>query len=178
MLTVCLLLLSAHWLVSGWSIPSASCSISTKISACCGGGCHSRSGDVKYDLFISGAGTLGSLVGEQYLTAHPQARVVAETSGSSRHAALSKLGLECRLRSSRADECLDGCAKNVVIAIPPSAAPNYAEEVEAACRLWAGPEQGGKIVFTSSVGVNGDPDGVTVNEDSAVADGPRAQRYF
>lgn len=129
----------------------------------------------KYDLWISGAGTLGSMIAERYRAIHPAASIVAETATNNRHNRLSSLGIKCKLRESRNNEDSKS-AKNVIISIPPSVALDYAKEVSDACELWAGPENGGKLIFTSSVGVYGDPDGVTVDESSPVANNPRSQR--
>lgn len=64
-------------------------------------------------------------------------------------------------------------AKNVVITLPPSSSPgSYTQEIQEACRLWAGPESGGKIVFSSSTAVYGESIGKLsqINEDSPLDD--------
>lgn len=48
--------------------------------------------------------------------------------------------------------------------MPPSSAVNYVDELNAACRLWAGALGNGSLVFTSSIGVYGESFGNIVNE--------------
>jgi len=67
------------------------------------------------------------------------------------------------LRSARCTEN-ELSARHVLIALPPSSAVNYVDELNAACRLWAGPLGNGSLVFTSSIGVYGESFGNIVNE--------------
>ncbi len=131
-----------------------------------------------HDVWISGAGTLGSIVADVYRLKHPIANIVAETATNYRHAGLFANGIDCRLRDRRSSSDL-GTAKNVVISIPPSVSVDYAKEVSAACDIWSGPTHGGKLIFTSSLGVYGDPDGAVVDEKSHVENNnPRSKRYY
>lgn len=99
---------------------------------------------------------------KQWRSLFPGSRVIAETSTSTRHEELARLGAEPRLRSDRsaADEF---SARNVLICIPPSGSQDYEEELSSGFRVWAGP-QTGNLVFTSSTVVYGDSFGNTVNE--------------
>jgi nucleoside-diphosphate-sugar epimerase len=134
-----------------------------------------------HDLWIVGAGNLGSRIAKHYRSrdSGSPAQIVTEVSRSQhRLLELADCGFQSRLRESRSAVLDVKSSKDVVICIPPSmTAPQtaYSEEVAAACDLWMGPAGGGKLVFTSSVGVYGDVDG-TVDEQSLPAlQSPRAQ---
>ncbi len=72
-----------------------------------------------------------------------------------------------------------GCARNVVICIPPSTSlsgENYEREVQQGMLLWAGEGCGGRAVFTSAISVYGEASSRRVQENSPVdASNPRAQ---
>ena len=119
--------------------------------------------DLKYDLWVVGAGTLGQIAAEQYKKRHPGSCVVAETKSVMRHDSMRAAGLTPRLREGR-DEVDHKKAKSVIISLPPSSTEIYLEELNHATRLWAGPAGGGKLVFTSSTVVYGDSFGNKVTE--------------
>ena len=126
--------------------------------------------NVKTDLWVVGAGTLGSLAAKQWRAKFPSAKVVAETLTTTRHAEFTAVGIDARTRSSRNDDNtseLDRSAKNVLICFPPSTTASTQEffgELAEACRLWAGPLGGGRLLYTSSTAVYGDSHGNTVTE--------------
>lgn len=121
--------------------------------------------NIQYDLWIAGAGTLGEIICKAYKNKFPDARIVAETLSTSRHDRLSGLGAEPRLREQRSESDFK-TARNLVIAIPPSAsAKAYVDLISDASQLWAGPLGGGTMVFTSSLAVYGDSHGNIVNEE-------------
>ena len=118
-----------------------------------------------------GAGTLGTLVAKQWLDKYPSDRVVAETRSTSRHAEFAAMGVSARTRDDRRDKDvaaeLARSAKNVLICFPPSAGSStqeFFEELADACRLWAGPLGGGRLLYTSSTAVYGDSHGNNVTE--------------
>ncbi len=76
---------------------------------------------------------------------------------------MKTLGVLTSLRSERSIED-EVSARNVLIALPPSSANDYIEELHTATRIWAGPLGKGRLVFTSSIGVYGDSIGNIVNE--------------
>lgn len=119
--------------------------------------------NIKYDLWVVGAGTLGSIAAKIWKNHFPDARVHAETKTTSRHEYLQSLDVSCSLRSDRstADE---KCARNVLIALPPSSSADYIDEINVACRIWGGSLGNGNLVYTSSIGVYGDSIGNIVNE--------------
>jgi hypothetical protein len=120
--------------------------------------------DIRYDMWIVGAGTLGREVVKLYKEKYPLAKIVSETATNSSHEYLQSLGAIPRLRNERSDEELFK-SKNVLICIPPSAkGDDYITEISLACGLWAGPLGGGQLVFTSSTAVYGDAFGFIVNE--------------
>lgn len=55
----------------------------------------------KTDLWIVGAGTLGSLVAKQWMCDNPNAKVIAETLTTANHDILRGYGVIPRLRSDR-----------------------------------------------------------------------------
>ncbi len=119
--------------------------------------------NLKYDLWVVGAGTLGNIIGNEWKKLYPNSNVIMETKTNKRHDEYKNSNLIPKLRSERTEE--DSVkSKNVVICIPPSAADDYLEEINDACRLWAGVEGGGKLVFTSSISVYGESIGNIVNE--------------
>jgi hypothetical protein len=119
--------------------------------------------NMKHDLWIVGAGTLGEIVCRQYKEQFPTSSVIAETLTPTRHPSLLSLGVEPRLRESRS-ESDHKSAKDVVIALTPSSCSDYVGAINDAIRLWAGPIGGGSLVFTSSLAVYGDSNGNIVNE--------------
>ncbi len=126
------------------------------------------------DLWVCGAGTLGQLVCEQYKKHYPSATVVGETNTAKRHDYLSSIGVLARERGTRSEKDFQS-AKNLVICIPPTGIDNYANEIRETIKVWKGPSHGGKLVFTSSVGVYGETNGLTVDEETSVdRNSPRA----
>ena len=119
--------------------------------------------NMKYDLWVAGAGTLGEIVCRLYKEKYPDAKVVAETATTNRHDRLQSYGVMCKVRSTRNEEDVKS-ARNLIIAFPPSSAADYAAEVSEATRLWAGPMTGGTMAFTSSSAVYGDSEGNIVDE--------------
>lgn len=123
---------------------------------------------LKYDLWIVGAGVLGEEIIKQWKTKFPMSTIVAETKSSLKHQSLSQLGCIPSLREDRNSSNTVGCARNVIIALPPSAckgSTEHIEELTEACRLWAGPKSGGGLLFTSSIGVYGESLGNIVDEN-------------
>lgn len=122
-----------------------------------------------HDLWIVGAGTLGTLIADIWQEMFPGMSIVTETRTDTRHESYLQTGKVPRLRSER-NEADYKSAKHVIIAIPPSAggakggSPGYLEEINEAQFLWAGPESGGTLTYTSSIGVYGDSLGNIVNE--------------
>jgi nucleoside-diphosphate-sugar epimerase len=97
----------------------------------------------------------------------PKSSICGETKSINRHDEFKTFGIEPKLRDDRnVDD--EGSAKNLLICIPPSAAKLYDEELNESVRLWAGPASGGKLVFTSSIGIYGDSNGNTVTENFRV----------
>ena len=141
------------------------------------------------DLWVVGAGILGSLAAKQYRSLYPNAKIIAETRTEASHADLLEAGITPRLRSDRSQED-DFCARNVLISLPPSSlktAEEYQEELAASCRLYNSnqynsavtekrAEEEGNLVFTSSTVVYGDSFGNTVNETFRVDS--RSSRSF
>eukprot|EP01031_Cornospumella_fuschlensis_P025569 gene25569-30873_t len=130
----------------------------------------SGDGDGLVDLWIVGAGTLGELVAKQYKQQYPEARIVAETSSTTRHATYAEMGVTPRLRSARSARD-DGSARHVLICIPPSQSEDYGAEVARGCRLWHGATPSG-LLFTSSVAVYGEADRKAVGEDTPLPSPP------
>eukprot|EP01038_Epipyxis_sp_PR26KG_P011506 gene11506-15412_t len=127
--------------------------------------------NLKYDLWIVGAGTLGEYVIKQYKAMFPDAVVVAETSTTTRHTSLLSqfpTNLQVRLKENRSEIIDAKSAKNVIICFPPSQSKEFVDEISSACRIWAGSVAGGNLVYSSSIGVYGDSIGNTVNEDFRV----------
>jgi hypothetical protein len=119
----------------------------------------------RYDLWVVGAGTLGQEILSQLDILKSKLRVAAENHDESRNIAITDYGAEHKLRHQRsAADC--GCARNVVICIPPSV-DNYVEEIRAATLLWAGADCNGGLIYTSSIGIYGDTSG-TIDEDSHI----------
>ncbi|CAM9984036.1 unnamed protein product, partial [Phaeothamnion confervicola] len=126
------------------------------------------------DLYIVGAGYLGILVGQEWRTAFPRAKVFGETRSEARHEELQVAGITPTLRAARS-----GAEKfpNVVFCAAPSGNLDYAGEVAAAAHdLWDGT---GNLVFTSSGGIYQETDGsAPTTEDSPVSDSPRATKLL
>jgi predicted dinucleotide-binding enzyme len=119
------------------------------------------------DLWVVGAGVLGEEVARKFQKNFPVSAIVCETSSTRKHERFEASGFVAKLRGQRSSDDF-GVAKNLVISIPPSSSNDYVSEVRDALQLWAGPSSGGSVVFTSSVGVYGEADGITVNEESPV----------
>jgi len=116
----------------------------------------------KYDLWIAGAGTLGTIAAKLWIEENPNDVVIAETKTTNRHEELLSLGVIPRLRENRNETVEARLARNVLICLPPSGAANYESELASVCVLWSGPMIG-NLVFTSSTVVYGDQSN-TVNE--------------
>jgi len=127
------------------------------------------------DLLVYGAGHLGRLIGERWLRAHPNARVVGVTSTDESHAELVALGLEVR----KVDELGTDKFSRVVFAVPPSKANMYHKSIEFALSCWSPsvrPRQSSdSFVFTSSGGVLAEDESGVVDESSPVSDSLRAR---
>jgi hypothetical protein len=123
----------------------------------------SHNPSINHDVWIVGAGTLGELVIRGLRSESTAFKIIGETKTSEEKRAVTDLGAEHRVRDARTRED-EGSARNVVICLPPSCAKDYTEEVHAATRLWAGPQGGGNLVFTSSIGVYGESSGNVVDE--------------
>lgn len=121
-----------------------------------------RRDNIRHDLWIVGAGTLGSLIVKELRISSRKMRIIAETLQDDKQA-LTDLGAEHKLRQNR-HTTDDGTAKSVVICIPPSSSQNYTDEIHQAASLWAGPEGGGNLIYTSSIGVYGESLGNIVDE--------------
>jgi len=120
--------------------------------------------NVCHDLWVVGAGTLGSMAVQEWMATYPGSKVVAETRTEARHAELARLGVTPRLRSQRSEEDRR-TARYVLICMPPSASTdNYIGEIHDSCGLWAGPLGQGHLAFTSSTAVYGESNGNTVDE--------------
>jgi hypothetical protein len=121
------------------------------------------------DLWIVGAGCLGTLVVKEWVSSK-LGTVVAETKTSTRHGELKAMGAIPRLRSERSEEADVLCARNVLVCVPPSSHPEgqeYSHELFLASRLWAGRSYG-RFMFTSSTAVYGESNGNVVTEDFRV----------
>lgn len=127
--------------------------------------------NIKTDLYVVGAGTLGSIAAQKWKELFPSSKIIAETRTTSRHSDFAAYGIEARTREQRlqpadAAQC-ERSAKNVLICFPPSSTGGTQDlfaELAEACRLWAGPQGGGTLLYTSSTAVYGDSHGNTVTE--------------
>ena len=81
--------------------------------------------------------------------------VVGITKTSNNHQSiLEKVGNSDRFSVKTGDECKGQKFQNVVFCAPPSGFEDYPSAVEeAVSNLWAGPDEGGAFVFTSSGGM-------------------------
>lgn len=139
----------------------------------------------KYDLWIVGAGTLGSLIAEEWIRKNPGSKVVAETMSSRGHLSLLELGAIPKLRSARSE--LDKySAKNVVVCIPPYSrsgeTSNYLEEIALSADLRSiasgqtlGYGMGITLMISSTTVYGEEVDGV-VTEESPIDRGSRSSR--
>jgi hypothetical protein len=126
-----------------------------------GGVCEEEGEDqFRHDLWIVGAGKLGTLVAQEWRRRHPHSAIVMETLTEARHPRLRDLGFEPRLRRERSTSDWYS-AHNVLISFPPSSCANASAEVAEAARLWVGAElegdvrypELGLVLLTSSSGV-------------------------
>lgn len=101
------------------------------------------------DLLIIGAGDLGYLLGSQWRSLHPDARITAETRTSKTHDRLHAAGLTPVLESDTPRTL----APNVVFCIPPPKISNYIDLVRAATERRATPNS--RFIFISSTSVHG-----------------------
>lgn len=128
-----------------------------------------------HDLWVVGAGTLGEIVCRKYKERNPNANIVGETTTERNHQHLDSIGVIPIKSSQRSAGDLQS-ANNLVISIPPSSCPDYAGAVSEAIKYWVGPQYGGSLVFTSSVGVYGDYSGRVVDEFSPLdSESPRSK---
>jgi hypothetical protein len=139
----------------------------------------------RHDLWVAGAGTLGSTVLSRWKgSLSGTRRLVGETRTNSRMDDLLKMGVKHKLRSDRCDADI-GSADNVLISFPPGPSlsdEEYLKEVTSACAVWrksAANDNHGKLVLISSTAVYGSPGDVFVNEKSPVDVGgsSRVQTY-
>lgn len=136
--------------------PSVLPTVSSKIN------CVPRTIAIKHDVWVVGCGTLGEIVLSLLLRSNPL-KIVAETMSYKRAESLLSMGVRHRLREQRTFDD-EETAKTVIICLPPSSSTNYTEEIHEATRLWAGPDGGGNLIYTSSIAVYGDAIGNTVTE--------------
>jgi hypothetical protein len=99
-------LLLTPWFISGYMTPNMWISASkTNLKIKGGQQCATKSmfekRIPKYDLWIVGAGTLGTLVAQDWIHKFPGAKVVAETRTTSNHKDLKDFGAIPRIRSER-----------------------------------------------------------------------------
>jgi hypothetical protein len=124
------------------------------------GQCEGAEEQFHHDLWVVGAGTLGTLVAQEWRRRHPHSAIVMETMTETRHPRLRDLGFEPRLRRDRSASDWYS-AHNVLISFPPSSCVNASSEVSEAARLWVGSELDGDVrypelglvLLTSSSGV-------------------------
>lgn len=121
------------------------------------------------DLFLAGAGTLGTLVGKAWRARHPKSNILAETATAARHEELLRAGITPRRR----EEPSPSAFPNVLFCVPPSPATDYSAEIRRALGLWNG---AGALLFTSSTSVYAEEHGAIVTERSTLAANPRARR--
>ncbi|GAB5360370.1 hypothetical protein AAMO2058_000621700 [Amorphochlora amoebiformis] len=128
---------------------------------------HAEASGGEKDILVIGCGTLGERVARAWKTSYPDAKVVGETKGDSRHTSFQQHGITPRLADSK--EALSGEEKfpYVVFSAPPSASSDYVGAVKRAVDLW---DKNGMIVFTSSGGSYLEEDGGVVVEDSPTKD--------
>lgn len=128
-----------------------------------------------HDLWVVGCSLLGETVCRHYDKAYEFEKIhlVGETATIPNDNLYALKIVEVRLRCMRTEDD-HGKSKNVLICIPPYPDQKfYLQEIENAIKLWAGPEVGGRLVYTSSIGVygrgeNAKLDGVIVNEETPV----------
>lgn len=120
---------------------------------------------MNHSLLVIGAGDLGLRVARAWRERFPTARIVAETLSPSRHSLLREAGAEPRLRS----DAPPGHFDRVAFCVPPS--DDYAAEAERAASL-------GLAVHVSSTAVYREKDGGWIEEDSPLAESPRARRLL
>mmetsp|Transcript_9357 Transcript_9357/g.14034 ORF Transcript_9357/g.14034 Transcript_9357/m.14034 type:complete len:352 (-) Transcript_9357:253-1308(-) len=153
-------------LIGGMSIASAgSLTGIAKTSAKREGICVRASSEDK-NLLIIGCGTLGERLGRSWKVEYPEATVVGETRGETRHASFEQHGIRPRLFDS-AEAKSGEQFQNVVFSAPPSSSGNYVEELKRAVNLW---DKSGMLVFTSSGGSYLEEDGGIVSEGSPTKD--------
>lgn len=100
-------------------------------------------------LVIVGAGTLGTLVAQQWQKLHPSSKIFGLTRTATRHEQLRSMGVFPILKDGAEAE-LEGGAPFVLYCAPPSGSNDYAADVSAASSLWNGV---GSFLFTSSSAV-------------------------
>lgn len=134
--------------------------------------CHD--GNSKYDVWIVGAGTLGEEILKQLRIKQFGLQVAAENHQEQRAVRITEYGAVHKLREQRIQSD-GGTARNVIVCLPPSC-ENYLEEMRQATRLWAGKEGGGSLIYTSSIGVYGNAQGVVTEESAVDTTAPSATR--
>jgi len=126
------------------------------------------------DLLIIGCGTLGERVGRIWKKNFPDAKVVGETKGNSRHESFKNHGITPRLVDS--EEKGGESFPYVVFSATPSSSSDYVGSVKRAATFWDSKSKDGAFVFTSSGGAYAEEDGGIVTENSATKDPSKSQR--
>ncbi|CAI7796772.1 unnamed protein product [Closterium sp. NIES-54] len=104
---------------------------------------------IEKTLLIVGAGTLGSLVAQQWQQRFPGAKVYGQTRSDTRHEQLRSMGVFPILRDV-SDDAITGGVPFVIFCAPPGGSQDYEGDVRAAAALWNGT---GAFLFTSSSAV-------------------------
>lgn len=144
-----------------------------------------------YDLFVSGAGSLGARVAASWKRLHKHAVVVGETMTEKRHALLRSEQIQPATRETRESVLLnsgktrENSFANVIYCVPPSDFVKeenqecpYVKDVQNVLSLW---NRMGSFVFISSGGVydaHKESSVFTVDVNSKLSNGERAQRLI
>ncbi|CAI5952833.1 unnamed protein product [Closterium sp. NIES-65] len=104
---------------------------------------------IEKTLLIVGAGTLGSLVAQQWQQRFPGAKVYGQTRSDTRHEQLRSMGVFPILRDV-SDDAITGGVPFVIFCAPLGGSQDYEGDVRAAAALWNGT---GAFLFTSSSAV-------------------------
>ncbi|GJP46430.1 hypothetical protein CLOM_g5717 [Closterium sp. NIES-68] len=135
---------------SGMAAAATSTSAAASVAASVAAAADGASLDsIEKTLLIVGAGTLGSLVAQQWQQRYPGAKVYGQTRSDTRHEQLRSMGVFPILRDV-SDEALAGGVPFVIFCAPPGGSQDYEGDVRAAAALWNGT---GAFLFTSSSAV-------------------------